>query len=140
MHAIDILNFSLSLLGIYGPILLILYLLPRNVAPRLSTLLDTTHRLLRHAEEIGAIPLQSEYKLQLGRSTNQFAMIRIESNRAPGTFNQLRVALLHGLTYKLLSLYYQIEAIKSELEVCGTPLRVHRAVDVGRQLWMVSGS
>ena len=34
-----------------------------------------------------------------------------------GTFNQLRVALLHGLTYKLFSLYYQIKAIKSELEV-----------------------
>ena len=44
-------------------------------------------------------------------------MMRVDSNRAPGTFNQLRVAFLHGLTYKLFSLYYQIEAIKSELEV-----------------------
>ena len=43
--------------------------------------------------------------------------MRLESNHAQGTFNQLRVALLHGLTYKLYSLYYQIEAIKSELEV-----------------------
>ena len=43
--------------------------------------------------------------------------MRVKSNSAPGTFNQLRVALLHGLTYKLFSLYYQIEAIKSELEV-----------------------
>ena len=51
-------------------------------------------------------------------SANQFAMMRVESNRAPGIFNQLRVALLHGLTYKLFSLYYKIEAIKSELEVC----------------------
>ena len=50
-------------------------------------------------------------------SANQFAMMRVESNRAPGIFNQLRVALLHGLTCKLFSLYYQIEAIKSELEV-----------------------
>jgi len=58
-------------------------------------------------------------------------MMRVESNRAPGTLNQLRVALLHGLTYKLLSLYYQIEAIKSELEVCRPPLRVHRAGDDG---------
>jgi len=46
--------------------------------------------------------------------------MRLESNHAQGTFNQLRVALLHGLTYKLYSLYYQIEAIKSGLEVCFT--------------------
>jgi len=51
-------------------------------------------------------------------------MMRVESNRSPGTLNQLRVALLHGLTYKLFSLYYQIEAIKSELEVRCTPPRV----------------
>ena len=50
-------------------------------------------------------------------SANQFAMMRVESNRAPEIFNQLRVALLHGLTHKLFSLYYKIEAIKSELEV-----------------------
>ena len=56
-------------------------------------------------------------------------MMRVESNRAPGTLNQLRVALLHGLTYKLFSLYCQIEAIKSELEVCCAPLRIYRAVD-----------
>jgi hypothetical protein len=29
--------------------------------------LDETHQLLGHAEEIGAIPLQSEYKRKLGR-------------------------------------------------------------------------
>jgi len=57
-------------------------------------------------------------------------MMRVESNSAPGTLNQLRVALLHGLTYKLLSLYYQIEAIKSELEVRCTRL-VHYGVDDG---------
>jgi len=48
--------------------------------------------------------------------------MRLESNHAQGTFNQLRVALLQGLTYRLCSLYYQIEAIKSRsgLEVCFT--------------------
>jgi len=114
---IDILSFALSLLGIYGPILLILYLLPRNLAPRLSTLLDETQQLLRHAEEVGAVPSQSEYKHHLGCLANQFATTRLESNQAQGTFNQLRVALLHGLTYRLLSLSYRIGAIKSELEV-----------------------
>ena len=56
-------------------------------------------------------------------------MMRVESNSAPGTLNQLRVALLHGLTYKLFSLYYQIEAIKSGLEVRYPPLQVHHAID-----------
>ena len=67
MHVIDILSFSLSLLGISGPILLILYLLPRNVTPRLSTLLDETHQLLHRAEEIGAVFPQSEHRYQLDR-------------------------------------------------------------------------
>ena len=49
--------------------------------------------------------------------------MRTESNHARGTFRQLRIALLGGLTYRLLSLYYQIESIKPEadLEVC-TPV------------------
>ena len=67
MHVIDILSFCLSLLGIYGPILLVHYLLPRKVAPLLSTLLDETQELLGRAEEIGAVPPQSEYKLRLDR-------------------------------------------------------------------------
>ena len=67
MHVIDILSFGLSLLGIYGPILLVLYLLPRNLAPRLSALLDETQQLLRRAEEVGAVPLQSGYKHHLDR-------------------------------------------------------------------------
>jgi hypothetical protein len=67
MRAIDILSFCLSILGIYGPIFLIHYLLPRNVASLLSTLLDETQKLLGRAEEIGAVPPQSEYKFQLDR-------------------------------------------------------------------------
>ena len=65
MPVIDVLSFSLSLLGIYGPILIAPYLLPRNVAPRLYTLLDETQQLLQRAEEIGAVPPQSEFKRQL---------------------------------------------------------------------------
>ena len=67
MNAVDIFNFCLSLLGIYSIIIYLRYLLPRNVAPLLSTILDETHQLLGHAEEIGAIPLQSEYKRKLER-------------------------------------------------------------------------
>jgi hypothetical protein len=65
MRAIDIISFCLSVLGNYGPIFLIHYLFPRNVAPFLSTLLDETQKLLERAEEIGAVPPQSEYKLRL---------------------------------------------------------------------------
>ena len=44
---------------------LAMYVLPRNVAPRLSTLLDETQQLLRRAAEIGAVPPRSETKRQL---------------------------------------------------------------------------
>ena len=47
-------------------------------------------------------------------------MMRIKSNHARGTFQQLRLAV--RLTYRLYALYYRIEAIKSKLEVCFTPL------------------
>lgn len=67
MYVIDIITFCLSLLGIYGPILFILYLLPRNVAPRLSTLLDEAQQLLCRAEEVGVVPPQSGYKHRLDR-------------------------------------------------------------------------
>ena len=62
MPVIDILSF---LLGVYCPILLIRYMLPRNVIPRLCTLLDETQQLLGRAEGISAITPQSEYKSQL---------------------------------------------------------------------------
>jgi hypothetical protein len=62
MHALDILSLSLSLLGINGLILNVRYLLPRNVAPMVSVIRDETHQLLGCAEEIGAVPPQSEYK------------------------------------------------------------------------------
>ena len=60
--------------------------------------------------------------------------MRTESNHARGTFRQLHIALLGGLTYRLFSLYYQIESIKADLEVC-TPvsrcLSHHTTVDPG---------
>ena len=65
MNSVDILNFCLSLLGIYSIIIYLRYLLPRNVVPLISTILDETYQLLGHAEEMGAIPLRSEYKRKL---------------------------------------------------------------------------
>ena len=67
MKAVDNLSLCLSFLGVYSIIICPRYLLPRNVAPLLSTILDEAHQLLVHAEEIGALSLQSEYKRKLDR-------------------------------------------------------------------------
>lgn len=44
--------------------------------------------------------------------------MRVESHDAKGISQQLFLALLRGLAYRLYSLYYQIKSIKSQLEVC----------------------
>ena len=67
MHILDILSLCLSLLGIISLISNIRYLLPRNVTPIVSGLLDESHQLLGRAEEIGAVQYQSEYKRRLDR-------------------------------------------------------------------------
>jgi len=61
----DALSFCFSLLGIYGLLFYLRYLLPRYVVPSLSTLLNETQQLLRHAEVISAISPESEDKTQL---------------------------------------------------------------------------
>jgi hypothetical protein len=48
---------------------------------------------------------------------NELVMMRVESNYAPRTFQQLRLVLLRGLTYRLYLLHHRVEAIKSKLEV-----------------------
>ena len=53
---------------------------------------------------------------------NEFVMMRVESNYGPGTFQQLGLALLRGLTCRLYSLRYRVEALKSKLEVRATAL------------------
>ena len=53
---------------------------------------------------------------------NELVMMRVESNYAPGIFQQLRLVLLRGHTCRLYSLYYRVEAIKSMLEVRATIL------------------
>ena len=66
MLCIDILSFSLSVLRVYGLVLKFRYLLPRNAILLLSVLLNETQQLLDHAEEIGAVPLQSECRAHIG--------------------------------------------------------------------------
>jgi hypothetical protein len=67
MRFLDVFSFCLSLLGIYGLILPLRYLLPRNIIPLLSLLLNETTQLLDSAEAIGAIPSQNECRAHLDR-------------------------------------------------------------------------
>jgi hypothetical protein len=67
MCCIDILSFFLLDLGVYGLTLKFRLLLPRNIIPLLSTLLNETRQLLDRAEEIGAVPPQSEWRTDIDR-------------------------------------------------------------------------
>ena len=58
-------------------------------------------------------------------------MMRVESNHARGAFQQLRVALLRGLTCRLYSLYCRVKIIKSKLEVRYTTPLVRHVIDDG---------
>ena len=49
--------------------------------------------------------------------SNQFLRIRMESHRAPGILQQLRLAVQYGLTYKLYTLSSRVVAIKVEIKV-----------------------
>jgi hypothetical protein len=49
--------------------------------------------------------------------SNQFLRIRMESHRAPGILQQLRLAVQYGLTCKLYILSSRVEAIKVEIKV-----------------------
>jgi len=62
---IDIVSFYVSLLDVHGPVPLVRYMRPRNVAPLLSTLLDETQQPLGRAEEINAVPPHREYKVRV---------------------------------------------------------------------------
>jgi hypothetical protein len=65
MHFLDSLSLSLSFLGIYGLVLSLRYMIPCYFIPYLSAHLNEAQELLNHAEEINAIPLQSEHRTHL---------------------------------------------------------------------------
>ncbi|KAF8493201.1 hypothetical protein F5888DRAFT_1908770 [Russula emetica] len=117
MLVTDALSLSLSVLGIYGLVLSLRYLIPCYIVPLLSARLNETQQLLSHAEAINAIPPESEHRTHLDLSANQFAAMRLQSNQARRPFQQLRLAIQRGLTYRLIVLYFRIEGIKSKLEL-----------------------
>ena len=75
MRFIDVLGLCLSILGIYGLILYLRYLLPHYVVPLLSALLNETQQLLDRAEALNAIPLESEYRTKLGLCALYYVMV-----------------------------------------------------------------
>ena len=65
MSLLDIVSFSLSVIGTYGIVYSLRLLLPRNVIPHVSTALNETMVLLESAEDINALPNTNEYRATL---------------------------------------------------------------------------
>ena len=65
MDFLGVLSLCLSILGIYGLVLYLRFLLPRNVVPHVAARLSEALEILDRAESIGAIPQASEYRTTL---------------------------------------------------------------------------
>lgn len=57
--------------------------------------------------------------------------MRTESQRSPGIFQQLLLAVRYRLTYKLYALSSQVEDVKIKVEVCRSALLTYSAPDCG---------
>ena len=136
MQITDILSFCFSILGLYGLIYYLRFLIPRNLLPYVSAVLTEAGHLLDRAESTGVISQPNVYRSTLTlyeaivplptdrhltgrlRCASEFLQIRMESHRAPGILRQLWLAVWYGLTFKLYTLLSRVEAIKIKIEVC----------------------
>ncbi len=143
MQFTDILNFCFSILGLYGLVHYLRLLIPRNVLPHVSAVLTEAEHLLDRAESTGVIPQPNDYRLALilydalmplpmnhhltdrHSHADQLLRIRMESHRAPGILQQLRLAVRYGLTCKLYTLSSRVDAVKVKIEVCWNVLLIH---------------
>ena len=132
----DILSFCFSILGLYGLVYYLRFLIPCNVLPYVSAVLTEAEHLLDRAESTGVIPRPNDHRDALTlyevvvllttdrRLTDQrscaseFLQIRMESHRAPGILRQLWLAIWYGRTCRLYTLSSRVEAIKIKIEVC----------------------
>lgn len=62
MQLIDILSFCFSILGFYGFVCYLRFLIPRNVLPCVSAVLTEAEDLLDRAESTGVIPRPNDYR------------------------------------------------------------------------------
>ena len=135
MQFTDILSFCFSILGLYGLLYYLCFLIPRNLLPYASAVLTEAEHLLDRAESTGVIPQPNVYRSTLTlyeanvpfltdchltdqhRCASEFLQIRMESHRAPGILQQLQLAVQYGLTCKLYTLSSRVVAIKVEIKV-----------------------
>ena len=135
MSFTDVLSFCFSILGLYGLLHYLRFLIPRNVLPRVAAVLAETEHLLDRAESTGVIPQPNDCRSALTSyepvmllpndrhlidrhsHADELLRIRMECHRAPGILQQLWLAVRYGLTYKLYTLLSRIEAIKVKIEV-----------------------
>jgi hypothetical protein len=61
----DNLSLCISILGLYGLIYCLRFLIPRNSLPRVSDVLNETKYLLDHAESTGVILRPNDYRSTL---------------------------------------------------------------------------
>lgn len=136
MHFSDILSLCVSFLGLYGLIYYLRFSIPRNVLPRVSSVLNEAEHLLDCAESTGVIPRPNDCRSTLlmyedfmplptnrplinrHSYSNEFLEMRTKSHRGPGILKQLQLAVWNGLTYRLFALWSRVEAIKIKIEVC----------------------
>jgi hypothetical protein len=135
MRFTDILSFCFSILGLYGLLYYLRFLIPRNLLPYVSAVLTEAEHLLDRAESTGVIPRPNDYRPALTlyeavvtlptdrhltdrhSYSNRFLRIRMESHRAPRILQQFRLAIQYGLTCKLCTLSSRVVAIKVEIKV-----------------------
>jgi hypothetical protein len=65
MRFTDILSFLFSILGLYGLVYYLRFLIPRNVLPYVSAVLTEAEHLLDRAESAGVIPQPNDYRSAL---------------------------------------------------------------------------
>jgi hypothetical protein len=135
MRFTDILSFCFSILGFYGLVYYLRFLIPRNVLPNVSAVLADAEHLLDRAESTGVISRPNDYQsaLTLYKAvmplpadshltdrhsySNQFLRIRMESHYAHGILRQLQLAVQYSRTCKLYMLSSRVVAIKVEIKV-----------------------
>jgi hypothetical protein len=65
MHFSDVLSLCISILGLYGLIHYLRFIIPRNVLPSVSAVLTETEHVLYRAESTGVIPQTNDYRSTL---------------------------------------------------------------------------
>jgi len=117
MQVLAILSFVITVLGTYKWFSDLKLLLPCYFIPRVRAQLNETRERLHDAETTNAIPYGSRYRDRLVGSYTQFIALAGRSIQSRQFFQQIRLASLEGLTYKLYVISSEIEALQEELEV-----------------------